>query len=259
MSRADVSQEVKAAALRLVERRGSHAFTMDALAREMGIARATLYRRAGGRGAVLAALGRDGVQLAAQEDASERILAAARVVFSRAGFDAATLEEVAREAKVGTATVYRLFGDKDGLAQAFADRFGPRRAVREVAVRPSGNLRFDLEALATSVLRSAAAEGDLLKLALIERLRGGRFAQLLRASPLRSQKSLARFFKWYLARGALSPANPDLMAHAFSGLLLVFVARPFVDGSPAADPETTGRFIAQVFLDGLAGGKRRRR
>ena len=47
----------------------------------------------------------------------ERILAAARTVFARRGFDA-TLDDVAREAGLGIATVYRHFRSKAELAEA---------------------------------------------------------------------------------------------------------------------------------------------
>src|SRR3954451_7908062 len=51
-----------------------------------------------------------------------RILAAAREVFARRGLDAG-LDEIARHAGVGTATVYRRFPDKQDLIGAlFEDR-----------------------------------------------------------------------------------------------------------------------------------------
>ncbi len=230
---------------------------MDDLAREAGLSRATLYRQAGSREAVLAVLSEQGVDVGPRRDVRERILAACRGVFSRAGFEAATLEDIAREAGVGPATVYRQFGDKEGLIRAFAGHIGPRRAMQEVALRPSGDLRADLERVAASVMRHAAEDLDLLKLALLERLRGGAWAEHLKASPLRSQVVLTHLLEPYAASGELGTEDPQRMARAFAGMLFAFFMRPLLEGGPLPDPEESARFITHVFLDGLASKARK--
>jgi len=255
---APLPSNIQEAARRLVAQRGRNGFTMADLARESGMARATLYRQAGSREEVLAFLAAQGVDLGERQDVQDRILQGARRVFTRAGFDGATLEEVAREAEVGVATVYRQFGDKEGLVRAFGDRFGPRRAVLAVAISPSGDLRADLERLAAAALRAAFEDLDLLKLALLERLRGGAWAELMRASPLSSKRTLARLLKSYLEQGELAEGDPRQMAQAFSGLLLSFVTTPLLEGKPMPDPDETARFITRLFLDGLAAPSRRR-
>jgi TetR/AcrR family transcriptional repressor of mexJK operon len=253
-----ISEVIADAATRLMTRHGPDGFSMDQLAAEAGLSRATLYRQAGSRGAVLAALSARGVKLAARVDVRERILTAARAVFTRAGFEAATLEDIAREAGVGPATVYRQFSDKDGLVSAFADQVGPRRAMREAAVQPSGDLRADLERVAAAVMREVARDIDLLRLTLLERLRGGRWADLLKNSPLRSLPMLTRLLKPYVDSGALGAGDPGVMAQAFAGMLFSFFLRAALDGGPMPDPEETARFITHVFLDGLASPLPRR-
>jgi AcrR family transcriptional regulator len=62
-----------------------------------------------------------------------RILAAAREVFARRGLDAG-LDEIAKHAGVGTATVYRRFPDKEALVTAlFAERLGEFVAAARTA------------------------------------------------------------------------------------------------------------------------------
>jgi AcrR family transcriptional regulator len=250
-------ENIADAAARMVARHGPDGFTMDDLARECGLSRATLYRQVGSREAVLAALSAHGVEVGQRVDVRARILAACRVVFTRAGFEAATLEDIAREAGVGPATVYRQFGDKEGLISAFAGHIGPRRAMREVALAPTGDLRADLERVAVAVIRYAAEDIDLLKLALLEQMRGGPWAKLLKASPLRAQTILTRLLESYAARGALGANDPPRMARAFAGMLFAFFAGPVLRGEPLPDPEETARFITHVFLEGLASTARR--
>jgi AcrR family transcriptional regulator len=239
------------AAARLVQR-GHEAFTMGALAREAGLSRATLYRLARSRDDVLAELARRGQAVQAPRHVRERILDACRVVFTRAGFDAATLDDIAREAGVGVATVYRHFKDKESMIVAFIDQLGPRRALREALARPSGDVRADLERVAADVLRRASTDLDLMRLALLERLRGGRWAEQMKSSPLRALPMLARLLRPYVERGTLGPGDTQRMAQAFAGMLFGIIVRAALDGERLADPDDTARFITRVFLDGLA-------
>jgi AcrR family transcriptional regulator len=73
------------------------------------------------------------------------LIAAARKVFARRGFEAATVEEIAAEAGFTTGAVYSNFGGKDDLVMAvvdetveleirdFAERFAQARSVDERA------------------------------------------------------------------------------------------------------------------------------
>ncbi|PTL83884.1 TetR/AcrR family transcriptional regulator [Vitiosangium sp. GDMCC 1.1324] len=250
-------ENIADAAARLVALHGPDGFTMDDLARESGLSRATLYRQAGSREAVLASLSEQGLEVGKRVDVRDRILAACRVVFTRAGFEAATLEDIAREAGVGPATVYRQFGDKEGLISAFAGHIGPRRAMHAVALRPTGDLRADLERVAAAVIRYAAEDLDLLRLALLERIRGGPWAELLMASPSRARTMLTHLLEPYAKSGSLGPDDPRRMAQAFAGMLLAFFSGPVLEGGPLPDPEETARFVTHVFLDGLASTARR--
>src|SRR4029450_11529558 len=110
---------------------GPEGLTMERLAKATGRSRATVYRQSGVRDALLDALAAKGTDVGDRADARERILRAAREVFAKAGFEAASVEEIASAANVGVVTVYRHFGDKDGLVTAFVDELGPRRAGRE--------------------------------------------------------------------------------------------------------------------------------
>src|SRR5688572_125442 len=99
-----IDREVLDAAARIVARDGTDALTMERLARETGLSRATVYRRSGGRDALLDALAAAGHDVGDRTETRARILAGAREVFGRAGFDGATIEDVAAAAGVGPAT-----------------------------------------------------------------------------------------------------------------------------------------------------------
>ena len=58
---------------------------------------------------------------ATARDVRDRILSAAENLIARSGIEAATTRAVALEASVQAPTIYRLFGDKDGLLDAVAE------------------------------------------------------------------------------------------------------------------------------------------
>src|SRR5262245_62523818 len=139
MGRAAARRDVLKSAARIVSEEGSDSLTMERLARATGLSRATLYRQTGGRDALLDALAAAGADVGDRTEARARILLGAGEVFGRVGFEAATMEEIATTAKVGVVTIYRQFGDKDGLVAAFLDELAPRRAAREA--RASDDVR----------------------------------------------------------------------------------------------------------------------
>ena len=61
------------------------------------------------------------IELAPRDGARERIIAAAINLIAEGGVEAATTRAVASMAEVQAPTIYRLFGDKDGLLRAAAE------------------------------------------------------------------------------------------------------------------------------------------
>ena len=254
--------DVLDAAARIVADRGVDGLTMDRLARVTGRSRATLYRHSGGRQAVLDALAGSGVDVGDRAGTRARILAGAREVFGRAGFEGASIEDIAGAARVGVATVYRCFGDKDGLVAAFLDEMGPRRAARDAREAATGDLRADLQRLAERMLTAMHADAPLVRLLILETLRGGSLLPRVRAkSPTRVINLVTSLLQQHRAAGRLRDLPPRELAQAFGGMLLGFgVVAPILRGETASDPAHTARTLTTIFLDGvLAPGKRKAR
>ena len=112
---------------------GGDKLTMNRLAEQTGVSRATLYRRFGSREVLLQRLAEEReVAVAELErlDIRTRILDAARRVFGQTGWLGETVEAIAQEAEVGPATVYRHFGSKEGLMDAFRRSIRPRLLIQ---------------------------------------------------------------------------------------------------------------------------------
>ncbi len=233
-----------AAARRLVREGGPRALSLAALARATGRSRATVYRRGGSRAALLAALAAEGLQVGDRASPRERLLRAARTVFGRVGFEAASAEAIAAEAGVAPATLYRHFGDREGLMVAFLAGVGPRRGAREALARATGELEADLRSLAEHVLLAAREDEALLRLALLEAMRGGPLLQRVRAaSPVRTLSLLVATFERHLPR-----AEARVRARAFAGALLGFSVLGTLLGAPGEeDPAAVAAALARLF------------
>lgn len=239
----------------LVETGGLEALTMDRLAEAAGISRSSAYRLIGSREALVDELAAAGAPVGVRGDLRARVLAAAREVFSRQGFDAATIEAIAEAAEVGTATVYRHFGDKKGLVDAALADLAPRRAVWAAAREPSGDLAADLQRVAQTVLQTVADNPTFFRIMVLERIRGSSLLGELAASPERTIHALVALLRHYIARGEVADDDPYRLAQAFQGLLLGFGMLPAIWDTPREpDPERDAKLVVGIFLRGVARG-----
>ncbi len=243
----DPLSTILAAAERLLLQ-GPDALTMDALAREAGVSRASLYRVVGSREQLLARLG-----AAEPADARRRILDAAAVVFGRAGLDAATIELVAREAGVGPATVYRQFGGKEGLVAAFAAESTQRRRLLAASGSPTDDARADITRVARAIAEQLVADRELMRVVVGEACRDGESLMALRQRPVRTTDAIAALLRHHMDAGRLRAADPVASARSLFGMVFAHAfLNPLLDGSAPPDPDAVVAHVVPLFLDGLA-------
>jgi len=215
------------------------------------VSRATTYRQIKSREALLKELEQRGVDVGDRADVRERIMQAAAQLFPRVGLEAATVENIAELAGVGSATVYRHFGDKESLIKAFLSTQTPRRAVWSLARKPSGDLRADLELLGRTALEFMKTNSGMFRLALImDRRNAGMLAELAK-SPDRTIHACAALLGHYIDRGELGRFDPAALARTFLGILMSYGMFEALIGSPIeCDPERDARIAVDIFLDG---------
>jgi AcrR family transcriptional regulator len=109
-------------------------------------------------------------QVGTPDDAmSNRILDAALALSAASGVRNLTMDEVARRARVGRMTVYRRFGDRDGLVEALSVREARRCfAALDRAADPDQPLADQIAAGFVTSLRIAAGHPLLARLARVE-------------------------------------------------------------------------------------------
>src|ERR1700738_1319829 len=107
--------------------------TVAQLAAEAGVSRATFYRAFETREALLNAL-----ELQPEPGARERILDAALTLVGAHGLNALSMDDLATQADVSRATLYRLFPGKPALFSSLVHRYSPLDPVSHLLNTRSG-------------------------------------------------------------------------------------------------------------------------
>jgi AcrR family transcriptional regulator len=243
-----LTARVLAAARALAARRGE-AWSMAELAREAGVARSSLLRRFAGRDDVLAALvDGDAAAQARPPSSRTRALDAFHAVARRKGLAATTLEDVAAEAGLGVATVYRQFGGRRGLLDAYADERTPRAKRGLLRADDGGSPRDVLQAVAVAMIEHLVADGPLLLLAPPADPEAQRMLGHLRRLEARSRAELRRWFTRTIARGSVR-GDPAALTDAFVGMVAGSV---LLAAAAPVDPPQLAADLVSLFLRGCA-------
>lgn len=150
-----------------------------------------------------------------------RIVEAARRLFAENGYSETSMEAIAREAKVGKATVYAHFTSKEDLFAAIVTLEGEQQFTLLSQYHPEA-VSADLHEFGRFVfaLVTAPENTDIIRMISAE---AKRFPELGRifyeAGPRRLVGLLARYLEWADQSGELSVPDPMLAAHQFMSLI----------------------------------------
>jgi AcrR family transcriptional regulator len=252
------TERILSAAAEVRLRTGS--LDVDEVARVAGVSRATVYRKSGGKKALLAALG-----AADDGDTRATVMAAARRAMMRLGFHRLTIAIVAEEAGVSPVTVHRLFGGREGLFAAIADAGAARRAGAQLALEPSADVAADLVRFATTAVRFVHENRDGLITALDGMRERPELFRDLHGRQTRTAERVAQYLEQQVAARRL-PSSLDVKhaAVAFVGMIMTYgFLAPAMQTLPASDPYTPAdddraaacaAFIVRLFLEGARHG-----
>lgn len=187
-----------------------------------------------------------------------QILEGAGRVFSTTGFDASSMSDVAREARVSKATLYVYFQDKEHLFTAICaerrDRniaeiislLDTEKPLREVATK------FGVELL-TILAQPFVVAAHRIVIGVAERMPevGSEFFE---RGPKRLTTALANYFDHHVAKGDLKIADTYFAAAQFLELIQASIIRPRLYGAITEEPsrEEIDRNVASALAMFLA-------
>ncbi|WP_176056241.1 MULTISPECIES: TetR/AcrR family transcriptional regulator C-terminal domain-containing protein [Brucella] len=181
-------------------------------------------------------------RLGAGQDPAKRrqILEGAQDVFLRMGFDAASMNDITREAGVSKGTIYVYFNSKEDLFVALCEHYRHTMFSELIATLDSGfGNRQELTdfgvALVTLITSSTAIRAQRIVLGVSER-KPELAARFYERGPKRSLVVMADYLRRMIESGKLKPFDADRMAYQLSDLFLSGLYRPRLFGALSEPP-----------------------
>ncbi|HEX2485632.1 MAG TPA: TetR/AcrR family transcriptional regulator [Myxococcota bacterium] len=186
----------------------------------------------------------------------DQILDAALRAWTREGFDATTVETVAREAGVAKGTVYLYFATKEDLLDAAAERWSLLPDLAGLGAS-AGDLPLEeaMPRVAEQLWARLRAAAPLVAVVVRElALRPAQARRFLERVVLPANAAFAAFLEQRIRAGELRPLDAFVAARAFVGMLVIFLWTQEVLGGrelrPIDDRAITGTASA-LFLRGV--------
>jgi len=164
-----------------------------------------------------------------EEKSKALLLAAAKKLFAREGFQGTTVRDIAQEAGVNLSLVSYYFQGKEGLYRACLEQFGQARleAVERMIqpVESTAELRLRLKMAVEEILRIQIAEPEIAQIVHREIEQNLPVAQeIFEKTFLKIFQAWVRFFADAKAKGFLRPeVDPVILAQVIQGSLNYFV------------------------------------
>jgi AcrR family transcriptional regulator len=237
---------------------------MAKVADEAGISRAALYREFKGRRELTRALvgeGRLGGSALADRTTRARILEGARQAIAEHGVLNVTVQQIARAAGVGEASVYRAFRGKESLLRAAIDELPARKAALKLLVDPAAPLRATLVSLVRALLEVVDEAPETFWLIGFGHGSEERYVRRLREGQRTTFGQLTLFLQMQRKLGRLRKLPPAQLAGALFGSLYAACQLSRADdGSQrhSPSPEQMDRRAAELVDFFLSGAQRSR-
>jgi AcrR family transcriptional regulator len=247
--------QIFSAAQHLIQTNPGKDFTMDQLASQCGISRATLYRHVGSRAALLQRMAANNLITSADIETPgirERILQATRKALGQSGSTNFTIDQVALEAGVGVATVYRHFGNKENLLQTIARQIHPRQAAFDLLQTTSGDLHHDLRAFVQSALQFMCEIRDIASLYISGDSKMQELFTTLRGDQNRTIHNLTKYLQSQMDTDKITRQDPFNLATALVGMIIGFSFLRATYTDQELDPDLAAETIVETFLHGIS-------
>lgn len=152
------------------------------------------------------------------------IVDAARILFIEQGFERTTLGQIVERAGGSLATVYKLFGNKEGLLDAVVFEkaaLGENliRGIAECGATPADTLRR----LAALLYERFLEPGDvaLVRVVIARSIEDTDFARrFFETTAMHTRNALERVFERWQAQGVRLNGQPDMLTEIFIGLIV---------------------------------------
>ncbi|MEH6789940.1 TetR/AcrR family transcriptional regulator [Parasphingorhabdus sp.] len=188
------------------------------------------------------------------------IIEAAHQLFVEQGFERTTLGHIVDRAGGSLATVYKLFGNKEGLLEAvvFEQVGSGENIIREIAAAnapPAETLRQ----IATELNRRFLDPDEvaLVRIVIARSIEDPAFAQrFFETTAMCTREALERIFVAWSKAGIAMDGEPEMLAEIFLGLIILDLQTEAISHGTAGQPSLESLALRTEFFlkgAGLAG------
>jgi len=191
-----------------------------------------------------------------KRDRRQQIIATAMELFGKKGFRGTTTRDLATEADVNEAIIFRHFKTKEELYTAIIEqKAGERDSYHEELERLAtvGDDEQFLEAVGRTFLEKHETDTTFMRLLLFSALEGHQLSDMF-VSSMAERHPIANYIKRRIGDGAFRQVDPQLAARALMGMFASFIMWQEIFGFKNKQPrdrEEVVRTFVSIFLSGM--------
>ena len=196
---------------------------------------------------------------ASSDSSRARLIASAKALFARSGFEQSSTAAIARDAETSESQLVRYFGTKAGLLEAiFDEAWVPLNARVHDLLADAGSGRAAVGGVLGAVLAAFERDDQLATIFLFEgrRIRGGESTVKLSSGFLEFTDVIHRLIKRGQKDGSFDPSyDPDALAAALMGAAESMVRDRVLARRAGAARTYSDKQVQRIFdamLDGFA-------
>jgi AcrR family transcriptional regulator len=189
-------------------------------------------------------------------DRRQQIIAAAMELFARKGFRGTTTRDLAAQADVNEAIIFRYFKTKEELYTAIIEhKAGERDSHREELERLAaiGDDEQFLQAVGRTFLEKHETDTTFMRLLLFSALEGHQLSEMF-VSSMAARHPIAHYIQRRIEEGAFRQVDTQLAARSLIGMFVGFIMWQEIFGLKKKQPrdrEEVVRTFVSIFLSGV--------
>ena len=246
------SDKITQAAITLFAQHGQD-FTLDQLSQKAQTSRATLYRRIGSKQSLLNSLNQqDLINLNQQPDIKSRIMQATRKTVAEHGFINCTMEQIAAEAGLGIATLYRHYAEKENLLRVFTTQLKAGISYNNLELAAHLSVEDGINILAKTMLSFIHDNKDIVKILFFGNPNERKYISDIRDASTSTFTLIAKYLHQLQAQNKIRTdiKVEDLVA-SLMGQLIQFALTAPLNLNRELDITRDAKLITKIFCQGV--------